>query len=64
MSVRKQFRAALCGLALTAVVVTTAQGPAAAAPVDDGAAEVSAVSARPHRAARYCFLTDKTSSSG
>ncbi|MCZ0982817.1 hypothetical protein O1L60_38545 [Streptomyces diastatochromogenes] len=32
MSVRKQLRTALCGLALTGIVVTTAQGPAARLP--------------------------------
>ncbi|MFE5589892.1 DUF3103 family protein [Streptomyces sp. NPDC056549] len=52
MSVRKQFRTALCGLALTGVVVTTAQGPAAATPVVDGAAKVSAVAAAEDAAAR------------
>ncbi|MER7952496.1 DUF3103 family protein [Streptomyces sp. NPDC096079] len=43
MSVRKQFRTALCGLVLAGFVVTTTQGPAAASPVADRAAKVPAV---------------------
>ncbi|MFF2775462.1 DUF3103 family protein [Streptomyces sp. NPDC058052] len=52
MSVRKQLRTALCGLALTGVVVTTAHGTAAAAPVEDRAAKVSPVAAAEDAAAR------------
>ncbi|MFF5761147.1 DUF3103 family protein [Streptomyces tanashiensis] len=52
MSVRKQLRTALCGLALAGVVVTTTQGPAAAAPTVDGGAKVSPVAAAEDAAAR------------
>lgn len=52
MSVRKQLRTALCGLALTGIVVTTAQGPAAAAPRAGVAAKASSVSAATDAAAR------------
>ncbi|MFF0430163.1 DUF3103 family protein [Streptomyces sp. NPDC004520] len=52
MSVRKQLRTALCGLALTGIVVTAAQGPAAATPVVEVAAKASSVSAATDAAAR------------
>ncbi|MGW1511100.1 DUF3103 family protein [Streptomyces sp. NPDC002394] len=52
MSVRKQLRTALCGLALTGIVVTAAQDPAAATPVVEVAAKASSVSAATDAAAR------------
>ncbi|MGW8768179.1 DUF3103 family protein [Streptomyces sp. NPDC055815] len=52
MSVRKQLRTALCGVALAGIVVTTAQGPAAATPSVDGAAKSSRVTAAEDAAAR------------
>ncbi|MER8040907.1 hypothetical protein [Streptomyces hydrogenans] len=52
MSVRKQLRTAACGLALTGVLVVTAQGPAAATPAASGPAGVSPVAAAEDAAAR------------
>ncbi|MFB7427749.1 DUF3103 family protein [Streptomyces hydrogenans] len=52
MSVRKQLRTAACGLALTGVLVATAQGPAAATPAASGPAKVSPVAAAEDAAAR------------
>ncbi|MFF8381337.1 DUF3103 family protein [Streptomyces sp. NPDC015661] len=52
MSVRTQLRTALSGLALAGIVVTSAQGPAAATPSAGGAAKVSRVAAAEDAVAR------------
>ncbi|GAA3090774.1 hypothetical protein GCM10017562_72200 [Streptomyces roseofulvus] len=52
MSVRKQLRTALCGLALTGLVVTAAPAIAVATPAATGAAKVSPVAAAEDAAAR------------
>ncbi|MEU9578425.1 DUF3103 family protein [Streptomyces chilikensis] len=52
MTVGQQLRTALCGVALTGVVLTTAQGLAVAAPAPGGAAKASPVAAAEDAAAR------------
>ncbi|MFI8325575.1 DUF3103 family protein [Streptomyces sp. NPDC085529] len=52
MSVRKQLRTALCGLALTGIVATAAPATAVATPAVNGAAKVSPVAAAEDAAAR------------
>ncbi|MFD8010852.1 DUF3103 family protein [Streptomyces sp. NPDC058955] len=52
MSVRKQLRTALCGLALTGLLVAAAPATAVATPAANGAAKVSPVAAAEDTAAR------------